>query len=245
METVSKMSRHKRLFDIVVTLVAARVWLAALTVTSLVIFVIDGPPIIYVSKRYVLKDKYNLIFKFRTMVVNAEQLANRDTIQPEPGKVLNIVINDSLYTKTGKVLEKIQFTELPQLIQVLSGTLTLVGNRPMPENMLAAGRKLYPYLDERFSIPSGITGPAQLAGRDKLTDVERLRIEIIYCYICQHAYTPLIDLILLLLTVISRVGFFQNLSVTDIENILFHHVTHEKRQLIESSVNTLINNTTT
>lgn len=178
--------------------------------------------------------------KFRTMVRDAEKIANRDTIPPAAGKILNIVIDDTLYTPIGKFLEKIHFTELPQLLQVLSGTFTLVGNRPMPENMLEAGRTLYPYLDERFSIPAGIAGPAQLVGRDRLTDEERLKLEITYSCISREAYSPLLDLQLLVMTVIAPLGFFSNLSADELLASMMRHVKSNKREDIARQVAQLL-----
>jgi len=171
------------------------------------------------------------------MVKNAEKIANRETIAPEPGKLLNITIHSDLYTPLGKKLERTHFTELPQLLQVLIGTLTLVGNRPMPENMLKIARMKYPYLEERFSIPSGITGPAQLVGRDHLTDVERLEIEITYAKICQVAYSPVLDLELLIMTVMTPFGAYKNISAETMMNtIMMKYLDPDEATIVKKMV---------
>ena len=233
----------KRIFDFAVVLIAAPIWIPAMAVTAVTILLTSGWPILYLSRRYVLKEcRYRTIVKFRAMVKNAEKIANRDTVQAEADKLLNIVINSTLYTPLGQTLEKIHFTELPQLIQVLAGTLTLVGNRPMPENMLNAGRSAYPYIDERFSIPCGITGPAQLSGREKLTDKERLKLEITYVYWCQQAYSPLTDLYFLVITILLPLSLYKHPTISQIEDILFKRTTQDKVGLIKHQVANVMSN---
>jgi lipopolysaccharide/colanic/teichoic acid biosynthesis glycosyltransferase len=230
---------QKRLFDFIVTLLTAPAWIPAMLVTSLAILIMCGRPVFYFSNRYITKNTFGTVFKFRTMVRNAEQIANRDTVEYETDKVLNIVINKSLYTPLGLFLERIHFTELPQLAQVLTGKLTLVGNRPMPENMLKIGRELYPYIEERFSIPCGITGPAQLAGRDRLSDEERLELEITYSYFSIDSYNPLLDFYLLLITLFTPFGFFRDLSHQDMMNIIYRFVSKNKEQNLRQKVDAI------
>ncbi len=226
----------KRCFDIVVTLLAAPLWIPAMIITAMAILLTSGWPVVYLSKRYVLKGHYRTVFKFRTMVKNADKIANRDTVEPEPDKLLHITIDKKLYTPIGLFLEKIYFTELPQLLQVLTGTLSLVGNRPMPENMFNAGSEKYPYLNERFCLPGGITGPAQLAGREEITDTERLELEITYCYLCQESYNPLMDFCLLFITILTPLGLFTNMSNKQIIELLFKFTNQEKRAVVEKRI---------
>lgn len=226
----------KRIFDVTAVLLATPLWVPAMFLTSSAILLTSGWPVIYLSKRYVKQGTYRTVIKFRTMVKNAEMIANRDTIPPQAGKLLNITIQPELYTLLGKFLERIHFTELPQLIQVLAGTLTLVGNRPMPENMLRLARQAYPSLEERFAIPGGITGPAQLAGRDRLSDQERLHLEISYVYICKQAYTPLLDIHLLLITLCTPFGFFRHMSHTEVEQLMYKYILPEQIDRIRQQV---------
>jgi len=235
MALANKLPLKKRIFDLTIVMITAPLWVPTLVLTALAVFITSGWPIIYLSRRYVLRDTYRTIIKFRAMVKNAEAIANRETIAPEPDRMLNIVIQSELYTPLGKVLERTHLTEIPQLLQVLIGTLTLVGNRPMPENMLELARQTYPYLEERFTIPSGITGPAQVVGRDRLSDQERLNLEITYAYICRHAYSPLLDLTLLLITVLTPFGAYRNLNYADMQHFLFTYVSAEKINLITNS----------
>jgi lipopolysaccharide/colanic/teichoic acid biosynthesis glycosyltransferase len=226
----------KRIFDIAIVLLASPLWVPTLFLTATAILLTSGWPIIYLSKRYVKQGTYRTVVKFRAMVKNAEMIANRDTVAHQAGKLLNITIQPELYTPLGRLLEKIHFTELPQLIQVLTGTLTLVGNRPMPENMLRLARQTYPYIDERFAISAGITGPAQLAGRDRLSDQERLHLEISYVYICKQAYSPFLDIHLLLITLCTPFGFFHNMSHTEVEQLLYKYTTSEQMDRIRQQI---------
>lgn len=232
---------RKRLFDITLVLVASPLWVPVLIMAAIGVYVSCGWPVLYMSKRYVKKGSYRTIVKFRAMVKNAESIANRDTVSPEPNKLLNITIQDNLYTTFGKLLEKTHLTELPQLLQVLLGTLTLVGNRPMPENMLKVARVAYPYLDERFSIPSGITGPAQLVGRNNLSDTDRLKIEITYAQICHIAYSPILDLKLLTMTIMNPLGLCQNISAEKMINeIMMSYLDQEQTETVTNAVKQIV-----
>ena len=116
------------------------------------------------------------VVKFRTMVKNADKIANRDTLPVDQVRFLNIPPDSPLYTRAGRLLERCGITELPQFVHVLSGRMSIVGNRPLPDNVMDCLREEYPYADDRFLTRAGLTGPAQLVGRDALTDDERLRL---------------------------------------------------------------------
>jgi len=213
-------------------------WLPLMVIASIAILITSGWPVTYLSKRYVLKDTYRTVVKFRTMVRNAAQLANRDTVPHDPNRMLNIIIDDSLYTPLGKFFDKIHVSEMPQLIQVIFGTLTLVGNRPMPENMVNKARAVYPFLEERFSVPGGITGPAQLCGRENLTDIQRLELEITYCYLCQESYSPLLDIHLLLLTFLLP---FHKISRQRMLDLMYSYTKNRAADNIKQRVSETIN----
>jgi lipopolysaccharide/colanic/teichoic acid biosynthesis glycosyltransferase len=191
----------KRLFDLIVCLVAMPIWLPVVALLALVNLIASGRPVFYASKRRVFMDKNITMVKFRAMVRNAAQLANRNTIPVGQQRFLNIPADSPLYTPMGRIFEKFQFTELPQLFHVLSGQMSLVGNRPLPENVIQSLRESFPDAEARFLTPTGMTGPTQILGRESLSDGERLRLEALYCRVCRSAYSPVLDLILLVCTV--------------------------------------------
>jgi len=210
----------KRLFDLIVTLLAAVTWLPTVLISSLAIIVFDGRPVFYVSRRRVYRDQSIDILKFRTMRRDADRIANRQTIPEEGVRFLNIPSDSPLYTRVGHVLELICFTELPQLFHVLSGRMSLVGNRPLPENVIAAIRRDYPQVEERFDTPAGLTGPVQLAGRERLSDEQRLALEIHYCRVARSEYSVWLDFLVLLYTVLVVVRLRRSFTIAEIERLL-------------------------
>lgn len=197
----------KRLLDIVITGLAAVVWVPVLLVAGAAVLVFTGRPVLYRSMRRTSTQDVLRIVKFRTMVKNAEQLVNRSTVPIENEvRFLNIAPDSPLYTRVGRILERCGITEIPQLLHVLRGQMSIVGNRPLPENVVAALRSEYPTSDDRFLTKSGLTGPAQLVGRADLTDLERLTLEGAYCRACVQRYSIWLDISILFATVMIVAG---------------------------------------
>jgi lipopolysaccharide/colanic/teichoic acid biosynthesis glycosyltransferase len=192
----------KRVFDVSVTVLSAVMWVPVLAVASLAVLIMSGRPVYYRSMRWVRTGDMVRIVKFRTMVRNADKLVNRETVPVTGVRFLNIAPDSPLYTKIGRLLERLGLTEVPQLIHVLRGEMSIVGNRPLPDNVLSCLREEFPYADDRFITPAGLTGPAQLVGRDALTDSERLRVESAYCHAARHGYTMRLDFMILAYTVL-------------------------------------------
>lgn len=192
----------KRLFDFVVCALAMPVWLPLVAVCGLAILLTEGRPVFYVSRRRNHRDRIVPIVKFRTMVRNADRVANRDTVPVEGVRFLNIPLDSPLYTRVGRVLERLTLTELPQLFQVLVGQMSLVGNRPLPENVVEALREEHPNVDDRFLVKGGMCGPVQLVGRDRLSDADRLMLETEYARACLEDYSIRMDFLILLYTVL-------------------------------------------
>src|SRR5580698_6864577 len=192
----------KRLFDLAITLSSAIVWAPVLGLCALAIFVCEGRPIFYISQREVGPGQTRSIIKFRTMQKNADKLYNRDTVPVNGTRFLNIPRESPVYTTIGRLIEQLALTELPQLLHVVAGHMSLIGSRPLPTRVMDALRQIEPLADERFLSKTGLTGPVQLIGRDRLTDVERISLEIEYCRLVQsNRYTIVLDFWLLLYTV--------------------------------------------
>ena len=116
-----KMSKHmaKRLFDFLCTLVGLLILSPILLVIALLIWIDSGRPIFYRGVRCGLYGKPFMMFKFRTMVVNAEKIGGPST-----------ALNDPRLTRLGKFLRKYKLDELPQLFNILKGEMSVVGPRP-------------------------------------------------------------------------------------------------------------------
>lgn len=155
----------KRWIDVILSFIAIIVLLPILLVVGLLIKLDSPGPVIYKQKR-VGKDVMDFyVYKFRTMVFNA------DKIGPTSTKV-----GDDRVTKFGKVLRKLSLDELPQLFNVLLGQMSLVGYRPgVRENYTESD------LQSRiFCVKPGITGYAQVMGRSDLTKEKKREWELKY-----------------------------------------------------------------
>lgn len=210
----------KRVFDIIVTLLAAVTWVPAILLSIVAIWVLDGRPIFYVSTRRVFRRETLRVVKFRTMRRDAERIANRDTVPVAGTRFLNIEKDSPLYTGIGRLVERCAFTELPQLFHVLSGRMSLVGNRPLPENVIAAIREAIPWVEDRFATPAGITGPIQLAGRERLSDYQRIVLESSYCHVAHSSYSMWLDFLILFYTVLVVVGLHRPFSFAQIRGLI-------------------------
>jgi len=222
----------KRKFDIVVAVLSAIAWLPALLLCGLAIAILEGWPVFYVSNRRV-GSSVKPVVKFRTMVRNADRAFNRDVI-PVSGNVrfLNTPPDSPLYTRIGRLIESYALTEIPQLIHVLKGDMSLVGNRPLPENVIDSLKAAFPKVEDRFLTPAGMTGPVQLVGRAAISDRERLSLEVTYCWVASEYYSWRLDFVILLYTVLIALHFKRTMSVIEVNALIMRFskepVTHSE-----------------
>lgn len=161
--------RLKRATDFVVALSATIVLLPLLALIALAI-IIDSPGSpLFVQKRVGRDGKLFDIFKFRTMYKGTPDLATD----------LMVKMQQSPITRVGKFLRKTSLDELPQLLNVIAGQMSIVGPRPALFNQyeLTAKREAHGVL----SMPPGITGWAQINGRDDLPDDTKVQMDEWYC----------------------------------------------------------------
>ncbi len=148
--------RVKRLFDIVFS-ISGLIILSPLFVVLIILIKIDSPgPVFFKQKRFGLKKSYFDILKFRTMRI--------DTPKDTPTHLLENP--EQWITKVGKFLRKTSLDELPQIINIIKGEMSIIGPRPALWNQydLIAERDKYGAND----VPVGLTGWAQINGRDEL-----------------------------------------------------------------------------
>lgn len=214
----------KRTFDVLVTLAAAPTWIPALLLTAAAIALSEGLPVFYVSRRVVSPGRTAPIIKFRTMVRNADKVYNRATVPVTEGvRFLNVPPDSELYTRVGRTIERLAFTEIPQLLLVLKGDMSLVGSRPLPEAVMASLREAHADVDGRLLTPAGMTGPAQLVGRERMSDRQRLDIEKAYCRIASTANTWKLDFLILLFTVLHALRLKHPMKVDEVRAFMVRH----------------------
>ncbi len=148
----------KRAFDIAVVILFAPIWLVVFLLVSLVVLFSLGHPIFFVQERTGFRGRPFLLYKFRTMRLGEGSDASR-------------------LTRVGRFLRATSLDEIPELFQVLSGDLSLVGPRPLPVRYFAR------YTSEerhRHDVMPGITGLAQVSGRNALSWEEKFRYDLEY-----------------------------------------------------------------
>jgi lipopolysaccharide/colanic/teichoic acid biosynthesis glycosyltransferase len=164
----------KRIFDIVVSLIAIILLSPVFLAIAIAIALSDGFPVIFKHKRVGLNGRLFDIYKFRTMIRNAEEVLKKD---PELWKQFqeNYKIDkDPRIMKIGHFLRKSSLDELPQLFNVLKGDMSLVGPRPIVEPEL---EKYGEHQDIYLAMKPGCAGVWQASGRSDTTYAERVEFD--------------------------------------------------------------------
>jgi exopolysaccharide biosynthesis polyprenyl glycosylphosphotransferase len=162
----------KRCIDVLVSFMGLILITPLLIVTALIIKLDSRGPVLYHQKRVGLDGKKFVMHKFRTMEVDAERKTGPVMCKP----------NDPRVTRVGKYLRKFSIDELPQIINVLLGEMSLIGPRPERQVFVEKLREKMPKYMLRHKVKSGITGWAQVHGLRQNTDFDK-RLEYDFYYI--------------------------------------------------------------
>lgn len=160
----------KRTIDIVGSLFLIILTSPIMLFVSLAIKINDGGDIIFKQKRLTKDERVFEIYKFRSMVMNAELLT---------GAVL-AKENDTRITKVGRFIRKTRFDELPQLFNILKGDMTFVGPRPERPEIYNNIIKEFPEFKYRLVVKAGLTGYAQIYGKYNTTMKDKLLLDLYY-----------------------------------------------------------------
>lgn len=152
----------KRVFDLWFGFIALILALPLMTFVALMVYLEDGPPILFRQKRVGRNGQLFEIYKFRTMVKDAEQLQGQLEKRDSDGNPVHKTKDDPRVTRAGRVLRRFSIDELPQLMNVLAGTMSLVGPRPEVPYLV---EKYEAWQYKRFSVLPGMTGWWQITGR--------------------------------------------------------------------------------
>lgn len=174
----------KRLMDLVISIIALIITSPIILISAILIKKNDGGAVFFKQKRATVNGKVFEIYKFRTMKENVE---NKSTF-----------VGDDRITPVGKVLRKYRIDELPQLINILKGDMSLVGPRPeMLENVDEYTKNL-PEFIYRLRMKAGLTGYAQIIGKYNTSSKDKLMLDLLYI----ENYSILKDIQLLFRTVL-------------------------------------------
>jgi len=167
----------KRLLDMVVSSLILILLSPLLVIVGFLIKLESSGPVFYVSKRSGRKGIIFDLYKFRSMIRNADSFKETLKDKSEVEGPIFKIRNDPRLTKMGKFLRKYSIDELPQLINVLKGDMSLVGPRPFP---VEESNKIENKHIPRLNIKPGITGLAQVKGRSDLKFTNWMRWDIWY-----------------------------------------------------------------
>lgn len=196
----------KRLFDFLVSLVSIILLSPLLLLIGILIRIDSKGPALFKQKRIGKNGQPIYIYKFRSMIVNAEEELERlmkenEDIRKEylENKKLE---NDPRITKLGNILRKTSLDELPQFINILTGDMSFVGPRPY---LYREQEDMEPYYDNIIKMTPGLTGLWQVSGRSDVSFKERCKLDNTY-YQIRGIKTDIKILFKTFVTVIKRDG---------------------------------------
>lgn len=169
----------KRAMDLVLSLIGVLIASPVLLLLALSIRLTSPGPVLFRQTRVGYRGREFTMLKFRSMVVNAEELLADlvDTDRDAGNEVLFKMTNDPRVTRVGRVMRKFSLDELPQLFNVIGGSMSLVGPRPpLPSEV----EQYADHVHRRFLAKPGITGAWQVSGRSTLSWEDTVRLDLSY-----------------------------------------------------------------
>ncbi|MBQ3461182.1 MAG: sugar transferase [Solobacterium sp.] len=160
----------KRTCDVILSGMALVVLSPILLVTAIAIKLEDGGPVFFKQERCTINNKKFMIIKFRSMIVDAEKDG-----RPHPAGE-----KDDRITKVGNIIRATRIDELPQLINILRGDMSIVGPRPERIEHVEKYTEKIPEFTFRSKVKGGLTGYAQVYGKYNTTALDKLKLDLIY-----------------------------------------------------------------
>ncbi|MDF1617743.1 sugar transferase, partial [Petrocella sp. FN5] len=176
----------KRVFDVVLSSIGLIIAMPILIIVATVIKLTDSGPIFFRQERLTVGNKRFNVYKFRTMVMNAEEMT---------GPVL-ATAKDPRITKIGHFLRSTRLDEVPQLLNVFNGSMSIVGPRPERDFFVKQFIETTPSFEYRTAVKAGITGLAQVLGKYTTSFEDKLRYDLMYI----KNYTFLLDIKIIIKT---------------------------------------------
>ena len=175
----------KRAFDIVISLIGLVIASPFMLIIAICIKAYDGGPVFFTQDRLTQGGRVFKVYKFRSMRVENENNGYCMTRK-----------NDDRITPVGKIIRNIHFDELPQLINILKGDMSIVGPRPECPKLAEEYKQMIPEFDFRLKVKAGLTGYAQVYGKYNTKPYDKLKMDLTYI----EKYSFLLDLQLIVMT---------------------------------------------
>ena len=176
----------KRTMDVVLSFAAAVITLPFFAVIGAAIKLTDGGPVFYKQVRLTKDRKEFEIYKFRTMIQNAEAESGARLASEKDPRILPV----------GRFLRATRLDELPQIYNILKGDMSIVGPRPERPELAAEIEAEIPEFRYRLKVKAGLTGYAQVYGKYNTTSYDKLKLDLTYI----RNYSILLDLKLIIMT---------------------------------------------
>lgn len=177
----------KRIADIMVSLTALIIFSPLFALTAILVKAGDGGPVFYRQTRCTKNRRQFQIIKFRSMVVGAENQIGAKLADK----------SDSRFTGVGRFLRRTKLDELPQLINILKGDMSIVGPRPERPELIARTIESVPEFSFRTTVKAGLTGYAQVHGDYHTDFLEKLKWDLMYI----ENFSLLLDFKIILMTI--------------------------------------------
>ncbi len=204
----------KRIFDISLSVPALILVSPFMLVSALMIKLYDKGPVFYKQCRLTQNGKRFDVYKFRSMIVDAEKNGVPQLCTDE----------DSRITPVGRILRKYRLDELPQLLNIIKGDMSLVGPRPERPELTAEYKKEMPEFEYRLKVKAGLTGYAQVTGVYDTTPYDKLKMDLMYI----EKYSMRMDLQIILMT--FKIMLFPSKTNAESELIIPQEKKHEGKE---------------
>lgn len=176
----------KRATDLLVSIVGLIIASPIMIIVAIAIKLYDGGPVFFKQNRVTKDGKIFNVLKFRSMIVDADKV-----------KLRKATTDDDRITPIGKIIRPFRLDELPQLLNILKGDMSLVGPRPERTENVYEYTQMLPEFDLRHRVKGGLTGYAQIYGKYNTSPQSKLNMDLIYI----EKYSLLLDLKLLVMTI--------------------------------------------
>ncbi|MFW6029786.1 MAG: sugar transferase [Halanaerobiales bacterium] len=177
----------KRVFDLILSTIGLIIAIPIMAIVAIIIKLYDRGPVLFTQSRVTQGNKSFNVYKFRTMVVDAEK---------KTGPVL-ATEKDPRITPLGRFLRATRIDELPQLFNVFKGDMSMVGPRPERQHFIDQFTEEIPHFKYRVVVKAGVTGLAQVLGKYTTSPEDKVRFDLLYI----RNYSILLDIEIILKTI--------------------------------------------